>query len=429
MKEKVSIFWFRRDLRLNDNSALYFALQKGKVQCVFIFDDDITKQFSKDDARITFIYDSLKNIHEELVEIGSSLKIYQGNVLKCWKEILQDFNVDSVFCNEDYEPYAIKRDNLVDEFLRSNSVEFSSFKDQVIFSPNEILKQDQTPYLVYTPYSKKWKEAFNNLNGLEVKSINLNNLHKSDFDFPKLELLGFTHSKIKVKPYSIENKLLDNYAKKRDFPAENGTSNLGIYLRFGIVSIREIVNEIKDKSDVFLNELIWREFFIQILYHYPENENFSFRRKYENIQWRNNEEEFELWKQGKTGFPIVDAGMRELNETGMMHNRVRMIVANFLCKYLLIDWRWGEAYFAQKLLDYELASNNGNWQWSAGCGCDSAPYFRVFNPTLQAKKFDSEFKYIKKWIPEINDFSYPKPMISEKFARERALKVYKEGLE
>ena len=426
----VSIFWFRRDLRLIDNTALNYCLENKNVLSIFIFDSQITSQFDKNDPRITFIYNSLKNIHHELIKHGSHLEVFQGNILKIWEEITQKYQVASVYCNEDYEPYAIKRDLQVKEFLKTKNIIFHSYKDQLIFSPNEVLKDDGKPYTVFTPYSKKWKFKLNQSRIIYNDKINFENFIKNPSEnFPSLDELGFIKSTLLIPNYSIGYEIIKEYDKKRDFPEFEATSNLGIYLRFGVISIRYVVNQVKLINETFLNELIWREFFMQILYHFPDNQNHSFKKKYDLIPWRNNLDEFEKWKNGITGYPIVDAGMRELNQTGKMHNRVRMIVASFLCKHLLIDWKLGESYFAQKLLDYELSSNNGNWQWCSGSGCDAAPYFRIFNPSTQTEKFDKNLHYIKKWIPELNTFDYPKPIIEHSFARNRALEVYKKALE
>ncbi len=351
----------------------------------------------------------------------------KGTPDKVWRSILDEFSVQAVYTNEDYEPYAITRDEIIRKLLLTNGVEIKHFKDQVIFAKNDILKNDHTPYTVFTPYKNKWiNKLKSNETNLSQSTKNANNYAQIQFKFPSLKELGFKPSSLKVRDYNIDN--LDNYSEVRNFPALNQTSFLSPHLRFGTVSIRRVVKQ-TEYNQTFLSELIWREFFMQILYHFPEVILSNFKRKYDHIEWRNNLGEFEKWKNGETGYPMVDAGMRELNATGYMHNRVRMIVAGFLCKHLLIDWRWGEAYFASKLLDYELSSNNGNWQWAAGTGCDAAPYFRVFNPSVQAKKFDSKMIYIKKWIPEINSLSYPSPMVDHKLARERAIETYKKGIQ
>lgn len=426
---KATFFWFRRDLRLSDNTALFHALSENQhVIPLFIFDANIIDELPKDDARISFIYEQLQNINEHLKKVGSSLLVLKGNPKEIWQQLLTEYPVKNIYFNKDYEPYAIARDKEITALAKTNKVAVFNFKDQVIFEENDVLKDDGTPYTIYTPYKNKWLKAFSSNLCKAKKSENfLTNLANNHFTFPNLASLGFKLSSIKVKPYSLAN--LENYEAERNFPARDSTSYLSPHLRFGTVSIRNIVKNSLEKSSVFLSELIWREFFMQILFHFPDVVNKSFKAKYDNINWRNNENEFALWCEGKTGYPIVDAGMRQLNETGYMHNRVRMVVASFLCKHLLIDWRWGEAYFAKKLLDYDLSANNGNWQWAAGTGCDAAPYFRVFNPSEQVKKFDNKLAYINKWVKDLNDLSYSTPIVEHKFARERAITTYKKGLE
>jgi deoxyribodipyrimidine photo-lyase len=425
-KDKVSIFWFRRDLRLSDNHALYKALTTSKyVLPIFLFDKEIISDIPKDDSRISFIYDTLKSLNTILTKHSSSIYCLQGKPIDVWRNLINEFDIVSVFANEDYEPYGINRDNLIQDFLSLYNIDFKVFKDQVIFAKDEVVKKDQTPYTVYTPYKNKWLELFENQKDFYYPVNKWDNFVKYKFEFPLLSDLNFERSSIKIHPFSLEE--LDEYGQTRNFPALNATSKLGPHLRFGTISIREVIALTKSNS-VFLSELIWREFFMQIMYHFPKVVINNFKQKYDRIPWRNNLEEFEKWKIGETGYPMVDAGMRELNATGYMHNRVRMVVAGFLCKHLLIDWKWGEAYFATKLVDYELSSNNGNWQWSAGTGCDSAPYFRVFNPTEQIKKFDSQLSYINKWIPELNSLTYTAPMVEHKFARERAISTYKLAL-
>lgn len=425
-KEKITVFWFRRDLRLYDNHGLHEALKSSfPVLPIFIFDENIIDELSKNDARLTFIYDSLSSINSELVRHSSGLLCLKGKPMEIWKNLIEKYNVQVVYTNEDYEPYAIQRDQQVAELLEKPGINFHSVKDQVIFAKDEILKQDGKPYTVYTPFKNKWLEKFHDGLLKDYKVDLWDNYLKFNSNFPSLAVLGFQKSTIEVLPYNLS--VVGDYENTRNFPSIVGTSCLSPHLRFGTVSIREMVAKAK-ANNTFLSELIWREFFMQILYHFPKVVNHNFSQKYDGIQWRNNEVEFEKWKKGETGYPIVDAGMRELNSTGYMHNRVRMITAGFLCKHLLIDWRWGEAYFAEKLLDYELSANNGNWQWSAGTGCDAAPYFRIFNPTEQVKKFDPELRYIRKWVADLDDLTYPLPIVEHKFARERALKVYKESL-
>jgi len=302
----------------------------------------------------------------------------------------------------------------------------------VVFEKDEITKDDGAPYVVYTPYMKKWKSVFSasHLKGAASEK-HLTHLI-TDLELPNLSLeaMDFEPSDILVPPSDVAPDLIQNYEATRNFPAiTRGTSRLGPHLRFGTVSIREMVTKaVAEENTIFWNELIWREFFMQILWHFPHTVNKAFRPKYDRIPWRNNTAEFELWKTGQTGYALVDAGMRELNATGHMHNRVRMLVASFLCKHLLIDWRWGEAYFAEKLLDYELSSNVGNWQWAAGSGVDAAPYFRIFNPITQIDKFDKQHRYINTWVPELQELTYPSKMVDHKLARERCLKVYKTAL-
>jgi deoxyribodipyrimidine photo-lyase len=427
----MNIFWFRRDLRLEDNVGLFHALQSdAEVLPIFIFDSKILSQLPKDDARVTFIWQQLEYIQNQLKTIGKSLAVFHGSPLDVFQNIISEIKITAVFTNHDYEPYARKRDLEVNKLFKENGIEFKTSKDQVIFEKSEVTKDDGKPYVVYTPYSKKWKEHFENITLQHYKSVDgLSKIADHSYPFLSLKDIGFEASKIKIPDYDVSNSLIDNYEETRNFPALDKTSHLGIYLRFGAVSIRKMVAKaIESKNETFLKELIWREFFMQILWHFPHTKNESFKSKYDAIQWENNEALFEKWCRGKTGYPFVDAGMRELNATGHMHNRVRMIVASFLCKHLLIDWRWGETYFASKLLDYEMASNVGNWQWAAGSGVDAAPYFRIFNPTEQVKKFDKDLKYIKKWIPELETLHYPKPIVDHKEAREKCLRVYKEAV-
>ena len=425
--DTISIFWFRRDLRLSDNTGLLAAQKSGKkVLPVFIFDKRILDELEEADARVSFIREKLSDINDQLKKYGSGVKCFYGEPVDIWKEIIQSYNVEKVYANRDYEPYAPKRDSRVQSLLESQGISFQLSKDQVIFEMNDVLKGDGTPYTVYTPYKNKWIEHFHPEDHLPIKSEDFKGYYEVLDGLISLNSMGFVPSDIKVKPYTLKD--VKDYEDIRNFPARDGTSYLSPHLRFGTIGIRELVHSVREKSDVFLSELIWREFFMQILYHFSHVQSSNFRRKYDGIQWRNNEDEFKTWCEGNTGYPMVDAGMRELNATGYMHNRVRMVVASFLCKHLLIDWRWGEAYFAKKLLDYDLSANNGNWQWAAGTGCDASPYFRVFNPESQLKKFDKELKYVKKWVPEYFSFGYPEPMVEHKVARERCLETYKSGI-
>ncbi|MFO7842099.1 MAG: deoxyribodipyrimidine photo-lyase [Fidelibacterota bacterium] len=422
----VAVFWFRRDLRLEDNRALSAALESGfPVLPVFIFDENIPEDHSSCDARSDFMYDLLIGIHKTLMKHGSSLLVYRGGVKEIWKKLLREYAVKAVYVNRDYEPHAIERDEAVEVLLRENNIVMHSYKDRVIFEGDEVVKKNGMPYTVFTPYKNRWLEKFREPDH-RAENVDSKNFFPSRFHFPKREDLGIKRSGITVRDYTLEN--LDRYARDRNVPAADAGTYLGPHLSTGSVSIRRIIQKLTPRHDVFLSELIWREFFMQILLHYPRVVRENFREKYNGIRWRNNEKEFKSWRRGETGYPLVDAGMRQLNETGYLHNRVRMVAAGFLCKHLLIDWRWGEACFSEKLLDHELSSNNGNWQWAAGTGCDAAPYFRVFNPLSQEKKFDKDAEYITTWIPDYDKDHYIKPVVEHRYARERALSVYKEGI-
>jgi len=434
MKQAINIFWFRRDLRLDDNKGLFEALRSGlAVLPIFIFDKNILDRLPKDDARVNFIFETLQEMNSKLQnENSSGIGMYYGKPIEVFKQLLENFNIQSVFTNHDYEPYAKERDSEIKTFLKSKSIGFNTYKDQVIFEKDEIVKSDGDPYVVYTPYMKAWKAKFKSMTMDSIDSESqLSNIIK-DANLPYLSLsdIGFVPSTQKIEDYTVTPSLIQNYEAKRNFPAINATSHLGPHLRFGTVSIRKMISKaIAERNEVFWQELIWREFFMQILWHFPQTVDQSFKPQYDRIEWRNNEKEFKAWCKGETGYPLVDAGMRELNETGFMHNRVRMVTGSFLCKHLLIDWRWGEAYFAEKLHDYDMASNVGNWQWVAGCGVDAAPYFRIFNPTTQIEKFDKQHEYIKTWVPEYQELTYPLPIVDHAIARERCLKVYKQALD
>ena len=426
-----SIFWFRRDLRFIDNHGLFQALTQSKiVNPIFIFDENITKKLDTNDHRLAFIKSQLNNLNKELIKFNSSLNIYYGTPVKIFEKIISENSIDAVFWNKDYEPYAIKRDKEIEKLLKSNNIRSFSFKDQVIFEEREVVKNDGTPYVVYTPYSKKWMEKFSNKDVKHFKSETfLSKTKKLKKLTTNTKTFDINKSNIKPPKVNFNNDIIKNYERDRNTPEIDGTSKLGLHLRFGTKSIRSLVKKSNlSQNKTFLKELIWREFFMQILWHFPETTTQCFKSKYEKIKWRNNMDEFNAWCEGKTGYPIVDAGMRELNKTGFMHNRVRMITASFLCKHLLIDWRIGEKYFASKLFDYEQSSNIGNWQWVAGCGVDAAPYFRIFNPYEQQKKFDKEYIYIKKWISEYDTTKYPQEIVNHKLARERCLKAYKEAV-
>lgn len=430
MQNPIAIFWFRRDLRLSDNCGLFHALQSGlPVLPVFIFDTTILKDLPKHDARVSFIHQALSDITTQLNYYGSSLYVFHDTPIEAFKKLCRELDVKKVFTNHDYEPYAINRDNEISNFLKAKNIPFHTFKDQVLFERHEVMKNDGTPYTVFTPYSKVWKQKFNNITLISYDSEKyLQSFIKIvPSRFPSLKEIGFEKSTIHVPNITIDEKIITDYHQTRNILSVNGTTKLSVHLRFGTVSIRKLIDTATKLNEQWLNELIWREFFMMILFHFPRLVTQSFKTIYDRIPWRNNEKEFELWCKGETGYPIVDAGMRELNTTGFMHNRVRMIVASFLTKHLLVDWRWGESYFAQKLLDYELSSNNGNWQWAAGCGCDAAPYFRIFNPSEQTKRFDPQLLYIKKWLGNLDNY-HLKPIVEHGFARNRALGTFKKYL-
>ncbi len=430
----INVIWFRRDLRLTDNAALYHALKTGlPVLPIFIFDTSILDQLdNKADARVAFIHAAITEMQTSLIELGSSLEVYLGKPLEVFQLLANKYPIQTVFANHDYEPAALERDNTVEDFLQNGGISFNTFKDQVLLEKGEVLKDDGKPYTIFTPYCRKWKTVLSDfhLKPYPVEKYAKHYYKQAAMPLPSLKEIGFETTNCFFPSKELRVEIVEKYSQHRNFPAiENSTSKLGVHLRFGTISIRAIARIAMPLNETFFNELVWRDFYQMILWHFPQvGRGKSFKPAYEAIEWRNNEVEFNSWCEGKTGYPIVDAGMRELNTTGFMHNRVRMIVASFLTKHLLIDWRWGEAYFAQKLLDFDLAANNGGWQWASSSGCDAAPYFRVFNPTLQMEKFDKDFKYIKKWVPEFQEFNYPKPIVVHELARKRVLDAYAKAL-
>ena len=434
MKPTINIIWFRRDLRLTDNAALYHALKSSNpVLPIFIFDRNILDQLEdKADRRVEFIHAALEEMQAQLVKLGSSLEVYYGFPETVYKDLLEKYQIEKVFTNHDYEPYALEREAIIEKLLNENGASLHTFKDQVIFEKDEVTKDDGKPYTIFTPFSRKWKTKLTEfyLKPFPTEKYFGNFYQQSAKMTPSLDSMGFQKVDKPFPSKQLQDEIIKRYAEKRNFPAlENGTSKMGVHLRFGTVSIRALAKRALALNETYLNELIWRDFYHMILWHFPQvGKGKSFKPAYEMIEWRNNENEFQQWCDGLTGYPIVDAGMRELNATGFMHNRVRMITASFLTKHLLIDWRWGEAYFAQKLLDFDLAANNGGWQWASSSGCDAAPYFRVFNPALQTEKFDKDLKYIKKWVPEFQEFSYPKPIVQHELARKRVLETYAKAL-
>lgn len=431
--ENVNIFWFRRDLRLTDNAGLYYALKSTKpVIPIFIFDKNILDKLEqKADRRVEFIHATLEEMQATLATRGSSLEVYYGTPADVFKQLTNKYKIDTVFANHDYEPYALEREIAIAKLLKEQGIAFQTYKDQVILEKAEVVKDDGKPYTVFTPYSRKWKSV---LNDFHLKPYLTKKYFNHFYKQPaqsilSLSSLGFTQSGKQFPSKLLQEELVKKYAEQRNFPAIAGTSKLGVHLRFGTISIRELAARSRQLSETYLNELIWRDFYHMILWHFPKvGRGKAFKPEYDTINWRKDNGEFECWCKGQTGYPIVDAGMRELNATGFMHNRVRMIVASFLSKHLLLDWRLGEAYFAEKLLDFDLAANNGGWQWAAGSGCDAAPYFRIFNPRLQTEKFDKELKYIRHWVPELDSFDYPNPIVDHDFARKRCLEVYVQAL-
>ena len=429
-KTELTIFWFRRDLRLDDNVGLSQALNSGfPVMPIFIYDKEILDNLeNKRDRRVDYFHQALQAINVDLNKSGGTLSTFYDQPMAVFKDLSEKYSIQSIYCNRDYEPATVKRDTEIYNYFKAQNIPFKACKDQVIFDKNEVVKNDGKPYTVYTPFANAWR---NILQPSDYESVKMNwkNLFQQPFKKThSLAAIGFEKTDIEFKKPVLNSTIIDSYDKTRDFPAQDGTTGLGIALRFGTISIRKCVAFALEHNRTWLSELIWREFFMQILYHFPKVIDHSFKTKYDNIDWRNNETEFKKWCEGKTGYPLVDAGMRQLNETGYMHNRVRMITASFLVKDLLIDWRWGEAYFAEKLNDYDLAANNGNWQWVAGCGCDAAPYFRIFNPGTQVKKFDKDGEYIRRWLPELDTDNYPAPMVNHEAARERALLAYRKAV-
>jgi len=430
--KQLTLVWLRRDLRLNDNHALYLALkEKQDVMPLFIFDRQILDALEdKRDARVTFIYDTLSELKRQLEQMGSSLLVRYGQPAEVFRELLSSYKVEAVFWNRDYEPYTRERDEQVHNLLRAHQAEVNTCKDQVIFEGDEVLKDNGKPYTVFTPYMNKWKRVFDGmaLENYDIKEHSHAFHRTSPLPVPSLASMGFQRSERAFPSSRFDESVIRHYDVRRDYPAWEGTTRLGIHLRFGTLSIRRAIEKGVELNEVWLNELIWREFYMMILWHFPRVVDQSFKPAYDEIEWRNDEADFQSWADGQTGYPLVDAGMRQLNETGYMHNRARMVTASFLTKHLLIDWRWGESYFAGKLLDYELSSNNGGWQWAAGSGCDAAPYFRIFNPLRQAERFDPDGKYIGQWVPEFFSGNYINPMVDHTFARSRALETYGKAL-
>lgn len=451
-----TICWVRRDLRLHDHAALSAALKEGETTVVFVYDANILEKLEeKEDRRITFIMQSLKEMQKTLSDKGSDLVILIGKPEEEIPKFAKTHGAWGVFCNRDYEPYAKKRDKEVSEKLAEDGIEFFQYKDSVVFEAEQIRTGSGDVYKVFTPFKNNWLKHFEAQDKLLPEfPCDLKNLDKSHkksaFDEARIyKKIGFKEcvpfleggTKAGQKQLKAFLKTVEDYDHDRDFPAIHGTSLLSVYIRHGAISIREMVKAVSglrsQGAKTWLSELIWREFYQMLLDSYPEIEKEPFRPEYGKIKWLGKKEHFRAWCEGKTGFPIVDAAMRCLNETGRMHNRLRMITASFLCKILLYNWKDGEMYFAAKLLDYDLAANNGGWQWSASSGADAQPYFRIFNPWTQSKKFDEDGEFIKEWCPELADLSakdlhapildhktYPTPIVDYKKNRERCLVMY-----
>ena len=430
--QTINIFWFRRDLRLQDNAGLYHALNTGKpVLPIFIFDTHILDDLKETtDPRVHFLHQEIQNLDEQLKAYGSGIWVYHGTPLAAFQSLAEQYSIEEVFVNRDYEPYAHERESKIWDFFQEKNIGFKGVKDQVIFEKQEVTKDDKSPYVVFSPYGKKWFKQFKakEIDHFASEELLDNTFKTKGRPIPSLKEMGFQPTSVPFPSRYVDDEVIRDYHKNRNFPAQNGTSRLSVHLRFGTISIRNLAEKANRLNHTFLNELAWRDFYQMILWHFPRVVTESFKKAFDNIPWRNNEEDFERWCSGTTGFPMVDAGMRQLNTIGYMHNRLRMVTASFLTKHLLIDWRWGEAYFAQKLLDYELSSNNGGWQWAAGSGVDAAPYFRIFNPQRQIERFDPEYRFIHHWIPEYGTPEYPKPMVDHPSARQRALDTFKQAL-
>lgn len=467
-----SLVWFRRDLRLHDNSAASYATHNSdEVYGVFVFDKNILDKIAdKNDHRVDFILRSLQMMNETLAANGSKLYVLHGDPAVLVPKLAKSLGVGRVCANRDYESYAKERDEKVRKSLENNSIDFQSFKDHVVFESSEIKTNQGSFYKVFTPYSRVWLKKLHSTEGVfserpvELKKFSYTPIKnmKEQLESLALEEIGFAPTDDQRWWDADPSKRLksffakvDRYAATRDLPGVDGTSQLSVYLRFGNLSIRELVRKVlnadSEGKKTWLNELIWRDFYSGFLdtHNYVENESY----KYPSITWEKNEEQLKAWKEGRTGVPIVDAGMRQLNQTGWMHNRVRMIVGSYLTKIMFIDWREGEKYFGEKLIDYDLASNNGGWQWCSSTGTDAVPYFRIFNPYTQAERFDKGAKYIKKFVPELEALppkyvhnptlitekietacgfklgeDYPRAIADYKKGRERALKTFKESV-
>ena len=443
---KKSLFIFRRDLRIQDNIGLIESLQNSKevIPC-FIYDENILKKLKDSEFRWNFLNESLVDLDNELKKKGTSLQILEGKPEKIIDSIIMKHNLNAIFLNTDFTNYAQRRDEKIFQICKKNKISFHSTLDFLLHNPNEIKTNDGSPYTIYSFFYKKArqfpiKKIIKNIQKNYSKEIiSADQIKKSKIK--NNEIIGGRKEALKI--LKNLNKFRD-YDKVRDFPGLNQTTMLSAHNKFGTISVREVHKEIKEilgLDHTIMGEIYWREFFSHILFHFPYSQKTTFRQKFQKIPWSKSKESFKKWSKGKTGFPIVDAGMRQLNKTGFMHNRVRMVVASFLTKDLHIDWRLGEKYFEEKLIDHDPAVNSGNWQWAASTGCDSVPYFRIFNPWRQQERFDLNCDYIKKWVPELEklepkiihnlwekfpeDLEYPKPMLIHKIEAEKTKLIFK----
>ena len=443
---KVAVHWFRCDLRLGDNTALHAASVAAEtVVPIFIFDPKILRSRDVSPGQVAFMIECLRSVENDIAAAGGKLIFRHGQVVEEMTAVLRESEASALFYNRDYEPYACERDTAVEKLAHSLGVQVHSYKDNVVHEPHEILKADGNPYRVFTPYSRAWRSLAAPRLLPSVKFARARNLkNPRSLPLPSAKELGFacdlpipsageSAARQRLRKFAARNLL--HYAENRDFPARDATSYLSPDLRLGTVSPRTVLAaankaaqshpNARKSIDTFVGELVWRDFYKQILRHFPHVAEGAFRPQYNVIPWKNDRKLFAAWCQGRTGYPLVDAGMRQLNTTGWMHNRLRMIVANFLTRDLLVSWQWGERYFMQKLLDADLAANNGGWQWCAGTGTDAQPWFRIFNPIAQARKFDPEGRYIQRYVPEIDTREYPLPIVDHAAQRARALELFR----
>jgi deoxyribodipyrimidine photo-lyase len=452
-----TLCWIRRDLRLHDHAALSAALNQGETTVVFVFDPHILNKLKdKQDRRVTFIYQSLQEIETELQKRGSSLIIRYGKPEEEIPQLALELKVKDVYCNRDYEPYAKERDGKVAKKLAAQGIEFHQFKDSVFFEKHEVLTGGGTIYKVFTPYKNKWLETFENQGKIisdyecDLKRLRKFTNKKNILQHDWYQEMGFIETpalltggtKQALKRLKKFDAVINDYAESRNFPAQEGTSLLSVYIRHGNLSVRDMLRaglvHRSQGAKTWVSEIIWRDFYQMILDAFPRVATGAFKTDYEKVEYSGGAKELEAWCTGQTGFPLVDAAMRCLNATGMMHNRLRMVVASFLCKTLLVDWRKGESYFAHHLLDFDLAANNGGWQWSSSSGCDAQPYFRIFNPYSQSEKFDPQGEFIREWVPEVahlkgksihhpdpmEAMEYPRPIVNYEVNRKRCLDMY-----